>query len=337
MKEPNTPAKGKGISNPDATPLRSADDYVVQAAWMYYQEGKNQQSIASILGVSRASVVNYLQQARERGYVRISLEEQLFVGHRLSKQLCETFKLKAAYVLPDTADEDSESVFMRVSQGAAVWLGSLLSEGDRLGVSWGRTVYELAETIQPCQIPDIVVSQLVGSMSTPYGFTAEICSAHLAQKLGASCINLHAPAVLSDAKLAHQLRQEPIINAQLAALHLCNKAVFASGTCERDSHIVSSGVATLEELKWYQSNGAVGVVCGRFISITGNEVDGPLKDRMMAIELNHLHDLEIGLLVSCGMDRVTPMLAALNGRYATHLVTSATTAEALLYEVQACD
>jgi len=326
--------KRKGKVNSSATPLRSADDYVVQAAWMYYREGKNQQSIAGSLGVSRASVVNYLQQARERGYVRITLDEQLFIGHRLSGQLCQRFNLKAAYVLPDTANEEVESVFRRVSQGAAVWLGSLLVAGDRLGVSWGRTIYELAETMQSSYIPDLVVSQLVGSMSTPYGFTAEICSAHLARKLGASCINLHAPAIISDADLAHRLRQEPIISAQLAALKQCNKVVFASGTCNRESHIVSSGVASVDELDWYLEHGAVGVVCGRFIDIAGNEVEGPLQQRMIAVDLDNLRDLETSLLVSSGIERVVPMIAALNGRYATHLVTSASTAEALLSQAE---
>lgn len=326
--------KRKGRSGGNATPLRSADDYVIQASWMYYQEGKNQSDIATSLGVSRASVVNYLQQARERGYVRITLDEHLFTGHRLSEKLCHRFNLKAAYVLPDCENENAESVFLRVSQGAAVWLTSLLSAGDRLGVSWGRTVYELAEAMDTSCVPDLVVSQLVGSMSTPYGFTAEICSAHLARKLGASCINLHAPAVLSDASLANSLRAEPIIRSQLSALSHCNKAVFAAGTCEQDSHIVGCGVATLDELAWYRKHGAVGVICGRFIDLEGREIQGPLKERMIAIELDYLHNLDIGLLVSSGQDRVIPMLAALNGRYSTHVVTNASTAEALLNQAE---
>ena len=311
-------------------PLRSADDYLVQAAWMYYQEGKNQNTIASTLGVSRASVVNYLQQARERGYVRITLDESLFTGHSLSETLCRTFKLKAAYVLPDSPEEIEEDIFLRVARGAAVWLSSLLEPGDRLGVSWGRTVYELAEAMEDKAIPELVVSQLVGSMSTPYGFTSEICSTNLARKLGASCINLHAPAVLSDVELANRLRAEPIISAQLEALKHCNKAVFASGTCEADSHIVGSGVATIDEINWYRERGAVGVVCGRLIDSQGDELIGPLKDRMLAVDLSELRGLDMGMLVSSGVERVSPMLAALNGQFATHLVTSASTARALI-------
>lgn len=311
-------------------PLRSADDYIIQAAWMYYEEGKNQHAIASGLGVSRASVVNYLQQARERRYVRIQLDNDLFSGHELSKQLCSHYGLNSAYVLPDMPDEEEETVFLRVAKGAAIWLSSLLQPDDKLGVSWGRTVYELAEAMEINSIPGVSVSQLVGSMSTPYGFTAEICSTTLAHKLSASCINLHAPAILSDAALAHRLRQEPIIKAQLDALTSCNKAVFAAGTCESDSHIVGSGVATVQELEWYKKQGAVGVICGRLIDRDGQEVEGPLKERMMAVSLDDLRGLDIGLLVSTGSDRITPMLAALKGGYVTHLATSSTTAKALI-------
>lgn len=324
-------ARKKNKSGASSTiPLRSTDDYIVQATWMYYHEGKNQNTIATTLGVSRASVVNYLQQARERGYVRITLEEQLFSGQQLSRSLCETFDLKAAYVLPDLPTEEAETIFLRVAQGAAVWLSSLLESGDRLGVSWGRTVYELAAAMDTVTIPDLVVLQLVGSMPTPYGFTAEICSTTLAQKLGASCVNLHAPAILSNAALAQQLRAEPIINAQLDALRLCNKAVFAAGTSEHDSHIVSCGVATADEIDWYRQQGAVGVVCGRLIDRHGQEVDGPLKERMMAVELPDLRGLDLGLLVATGQERVIPMLAVLKGGYATHVVTSASTARQLL-------
>lgn len=297
---------------------------------MYYQEGKNQHTIADALGVSRASVVNYLQQARERNYVRILLDEQLFTGHQLSERLCECFKLKAAYVLPDLPDEDEEAVFLRVARGAGVWLHSLLGPGDKLGVSWGRTVYELAEAMESLHIPDLTVTQLVGSMSTPYGFTSEICSTNLARKLGASCINLHAPAILSDVQLARRLREEPIISRQLEALRHCNKAVFAAGTSELDSHIVGCGVASEDEIEWYRKRGAVGVICGRLIDENGNEIAGPLQERMIAIELPDLRGMEVGLLVSSGQDRVIPMLAALHGGYATHLVTSVSTAQALL-------
>lgn len=307
----------------------SGDEIVVEAAWLYHNDGLTQGDIAQRLGVSRASVVNYLHRARDAGLVRVSLDPASFLGHRLSRALCERFGLAAAYVVPRGGTTEEEAL-RRVARGTAAWLPSLLSSGDTLGVAWGRTVYEAAGAVEPVAIPDLRVVQLVGSMATPYGFTAETCSALLARRLGAECVNLHAPAILSDAGLAARLREEPIIEAQLAALGTCNKAVFAAGSCTPASHIVLSGIATGADLDRYVEAGAAGVLCGRFVDAEGRSVRGPLDERMMGVELDRLRGLEMGLLVSAGEEKVAAMRAVIAGGYATHLVTDAATAERML-------
>ncbi len=307
----------------------SGESIVIEAAWLYYHDGLNQTDIATQLGVSRATVVNYLQEAKERGFIRISLDPKAFTTHELAQDLQNRFGLTAAFVVPDgiTGDEDA---LLRVARGAAEWLPSLLNSGDRLGVSWGRTVYEVAEAMAQSQTTGVTVSQLVGSMATPYGFTAEICSAHMAQRLGANLINLHAPAILSDPDLARRLRAEPIIRAQIDALSHCNKAIFAAGSSDHSSHIVGAGIASHADLDWYISQGAAGVLCGRFIDAKGRFISGDMDERMIGVELDKLLGLDMGLLVSVGYDKIQPMLAAIAGGYVTHVVTSATTAEGML-------
>ncbi len=296
---------------------------------MYYHDGLNQNEIARTLKVSRATVVNYLQEARERGYIRISLTPEAFTTHALALEIRDRFELKACYILPEGMGNEEET-FLRVARGAAEWLPSLLEPGDRLGVSWGRTVFEVAEALEQSPTKNLMVSQLVGSMATPYGFTAEICSAHMAQRLGAKLINLHAPAVLSDPDLARRLREEPIIASQLDALSHCNKAIFAAGSCLHDSHIVGSGLASHEDLDWYVQHGATGVLCGRFIDAKGKPVPGALDDRMIGVTLDKILGLKMGMLVSDGKDKVEPMLAAIAGGYVTHLVTGSKSAREML-------
>lgn len=309
----------------------SGENAVIQVAWMYYHDGRNQQDIAVALGISRATVVNYLQEARERGLIRIELASTAFTSHRLALELCKRFGLTGAYVIPDEG-ANTEEAFLRVVRGSALWLPELLAAGDRLGVAWGRTVYELAEVVEARPVDNLTVLQLVGSMATPYGFTAEACSTRLAQRLGARCMNLHAPAILSRASLAQDLRQEPIIREQLDLLEAVNKLLFSVGTATADSHIVLSGLATPEDLDWYVARGAVGVICGRFIDKDGQQLPGPMEERMIGIALNRLVGLEMGILVTPGLDKVAATQAAIRGGYVTHLVTGTSVAEALLAE-----
>jgi DNA-binding transcriptional regulator LsrR (DeoR family) len=307
----------------------SGENAVIQVAWMYYQDGRNQQEIAETLGISRATVVNYLQEAREKGLIRITLAAPAFTTHRLALELNERFGLRGAYVVPDEG-LTTEEAFLRVVRGAANWLTDLIAPGDRLGVAWGRTVYELAEMVEPTPVEDLAILQLVGSMATPYGFTAEACSTRLAQRLGARCLNLHAPAIVSRATLAAELRDEPILKAQLDQLATVNKLLFSVGTATSESHIVLSGLATRGDLDWYVQRGAVGVICGRFIDAEGHQLPGPMEDRMIGVPLPRLVGLEMGILITPGLDKVEATRAAIRGGYVTHLITGTTVAEALL-------
>jgi deoxyribonucleoside regulator len=307
----------------------SGEDIVVETAWLYYHDGLNQSDIANRLKVSRATVVNYLQEARERGYIHTKLSPEAFNTHRAALALCERFGLKAAYILPDgTGGSDDHA--SRIIRGAADWLPSLLEPGDRLGVAWGKTIYDVAERLEQTVIPDLTVLQLVGSMATPYGFSADVCSSNVARKFSAKCINLHVPGILSSASIAATLKAETLIADQFAAIGNCNKALFAVGSCRPDSHIVSSGMASEAELEQYIANGAVGVLCGRFINAKGDPVSGPLDDRMMGIELEQLRHRDMGILVSVGDDRAEAAVAALKGGYATHVVTNQSCAAAMM-------
>lgn len=317
-------------SEPSAAGRAGNGDAVVEAAWLYYHDGLNQSAVAHRLGVSRATVVNYLQEARERGLVRITLADEPFLRHRLALELAERFGLRAAYVVPTARDGGEAAALRRVARGAAQWLPSLLAPGDILGVAWGRTVFEVGGLLEETAIPDLTVVQLTGSMASPYGFTAEICSARLAQRLGATCINLHVPALLSSARLAEELRREPIIADQLAALGRCNKALFAAGSCTPESHIVGAGIATQADLDAYVRAGARGVLSGRFIDAEGRAVHGRLEPRMMGIDVDALRAIPTGILVSVGAEKVVPMLATLRGGFASHCVTDAATAEGIL-------
>ncbi|GKX35350.1 MAG: DeoR family transcriptional regulator [Rhizobiaceae bacterium MnEN-MB40S] len=308
-------------------PDEQIEDILLRAAWMYYYENKNQSDIAQEFGVSRATVVNYLQQARERGLVEIRLDPVAFNRQRLSVELCRNYGLQEAVVIPG-----SELDLGGVALGAAKRFPDLLDEGDVVGVAWGMTIFSMSEKITPRRIDNVTIVQMVGSMESPYVFAAESCSTNIARRLGARVANFYAPAILSSVEAARILRQEPVIQSQFAELDRINKAVFAVGSCEASSHVVESGIASLDDLQDYIARGAVGVVCGRFIDGRGNHVVGRLDERMIGITPDALRGLTVGMLVSNGFDKVAGMRAAMLGGYVTHLVTDAPTAQAILNE-----
>jgi len=77
---------------PNATRRRtkgqvSGESIMIEAGWMLYHGGLNQAEIAKRLSVSRATVVNYLQEAREKGFIQISLAPEVLRDAELAARL----------------------------------------------------------------------------------------------------------------------------------------------------------------------------------------------------------------------------------------------------------
>jgi deoxyribonucleoside regulator len=316
------PSKKRAVTGRSA---RQSDDLILEAAWLYYYEDRNQSEIADLLGVSRSSVVGYLQQARERGIVEVRLDPQSFARHHYAQALKERFGLVDVQLTPGETGS-----LERVAHLAARALPDLLAPGDTLGVAWGQTVFTLSERIAPRPVPDLTVVQLVGAVNSPYGFDSESCASRIAAACGGRCVNLHVPAIVSSPELAQALARERVIAAQLAEQARINKVLFAVGSCNADSHIVSSGIASVEDIADYRARGAVGLICSRFIDSAGNHLEGPLDDRMIGLVPDRMRGLAVGILVSCGVEKVAGIRATLLGGYATHLFTDVPTAAGIL-------
>ncbi|MFV0333728.1 MAG: sugar-binding transcriptional regulator [Tropicimonas sp.] len=305
------------------------DDAIIEATWAYYHDGLNQSEIAARLGVSRASVVNYLTEARRREYVRITLNSDVFLSHELSEKLREAYGLDEVLVVPSDPTGQAGSTD-RVARATADWLPQLLRPGDRLGVAWGETVYRVAEMAPHLSVNDVTVVQLVGSRAAGLGYAAEVCTATIARHFGASVVNLHVPLILSSAALAAQLRAEPDIAGQLQAVEDCNKVLFACGTVNDASHIARTRILSRESLAAYRAQGATGVICSRLIDARGAPVPTEIDDRLIGVTLEQMRNKEMGLLVASGPDRVAGARASMLGGYVTHFATCSDTAQLLL-------
>jgi DNA-binding transcriptional regulator LsrR (DeoR family) len=317
-------------SSSDAVRVSSRDEAaIVEAAWLYYHDGLNQNAIAKRMRISRASVVNYLSHARMEGWVRLYLDSDVFGGHRLAEELCRAYGLEKALVVPGNS-ADLSQMRRRVTRAAADWMPRLLEPGDRLGVSWGETVYQMVQQIAPQPMGDLTVVQLLGSRPAARGFAAEACTSLLAQRLSGELVNLHVPLLLSKRSVRDALIAEPEVAAQIEALSGCNKTVLACGTLDEDAHVVRTGILERESVAEFREKGAVGVICGRLIDSEGQPVVAPVEDRMIGVSLTQMRGKEMSLLVAAGEDRAIPARAAIKGGYVTHLATSETIATELL-------
>lgn len=304
------------------------DDAVMWAAWLYYVDQLTQNEIAQILGVSRATIVNTLQEARERGLVTIRVSTEAGGRTALARRLKEAFGLAGAMVIPDRSDA---ALVQRLGEAGARVLAGMIRDGDTIGVAWGQTVLAVADLIAlPEPRAGLTVVQVSGSSTGSEDFSAELCTSLLSRRIHARCVNLLAPAVLSTPALKRKILAEPVLVRQFELIHSANLILFGVGDIGPKSTVRKSAIASGEEIDAYVAHGAAAVIIGRFIDTQGRQVAGELDGRMVGIELRELAQVPVRLCVAGGPEKTEALRAALRGGYATHLVTDAASAARLL-------
>lgn len=309
-------------------------DAAVWAAWLYFVDELTQKEVADRLGTSRVTVIKLLADAKRRGLVKVEIDTAIASRVALSRALRQTFALGEALVIPSL---DGGSELERLGRAASVMLLDKLSDGETLAVAWGRTVSAVAEAVPDfAQLKDITVCQLVAS---PDGmasdFSPELCSSLLANRLGAKCVNILAPAVVSNAEVKASLMVEPSIAAQFDVIRSASTALFGIGEFGPGSTIATQNLHSAETLKGVQDAGAVGVIMGLFIDADGQEVQSPVFDRQIGASLDNLKAIPRRICVAGGAHKTRGICAALKGGFVTHLVTDEVTAKSLVSEMGA--
>ncbi len=304
------------------------DDAVMWAAWLYYADQMTQSDIAKQLGVSRATIVNLLQDARQRGIVTVSINQQAVGRTSLARALMERFPLSGAFVIPEGNEED---LCTRLGDAAARVLAEQIEDGDTIGVAWGRTVLAAADQISlPRPHSNLTVVQVSGSSTGEPDFSPELCTSLLSNRIRARCVNLLAPAVLSTHELKAALLAEPVLKKQMDLVHSTHRILFGVGDLGPRSTVRASGIVSLEEVDDYIRRGAVAVIIGRFIDAQGSAIGGDHDERMVGIGLDKLRQVPSRICVAGGVAKVQAITATIGAGYATHFVTDVPTAEALL-------
>ncbi|NHT75747.1 DNA-binding transcriptional regulator LsrR (DeoR family) [Rhizobium sp. PP-F2F-G38] len=304
------------------------DDSIMWAAWLYYADEMTQSEIAKRLNVSRATIVNYLQEARERGIVSVNIHPKAGSRTSIARALMAKFDLAGAFVIPDG---DEQALTQRLGDAGARVLADQVEDNDTIGVAWGRTVLAVADQIsltRPAR--NVTVVQVSGSSTGEADFSPELCTSLLSNRIHARCVNLLAPAVLSTKALKALLLAEPVLRKQMDLVHSANRILFGVGDIGPKSTVRQAGIAEPEEIDDYVARGATAVIIGRFIDAHGGAVGGPHDERVVGITLDELKNVPSRICVAGGPTKIRAIIATLEAGYVTHFITDMATAEALI-------
>ena len=265
---------------------------MLRAAQLYYRLHLTQDQVGERLGVSRFKVGRLLDRALRESAVRIEIVHPDVRLVELEDGLVSRFGLRSAVVVdvPPTASAADQELLARerVAGAAAAHLTALRPTGS-IGVSWGRTMLEVAAHLRPGWTVASEIVQLNGAMSRSARPTrAQEVVERFALTSGAAIQLMPAPAIVGSHELREALERDASVGETLAAARSAQTAVFSMGVLGAESVHVASGFIGDPDLAALADAGAVGDVLGRFLSLDGHIALPSLDRRTIGLPLEDL-------------------------------------------------
>ena len=303
---------------------------MLRAAQLYYRLHLTQGQVGERLGVSRFKVGRLLDRALRESAVRIEIVHPDFRLVELEDGLSIRFGLRGAVVVdvpPTSSAADQELLAReRVAAAAAAQLTALRPSGA-IGVSWGRTMLEVAAHLRPGWTSASEIIQLNGAMSRSARPTrAQEVVERFGLTSGASIQLMPAPAIVGSAELREALERDASVGETLAAARSAKTAVFSMGVLGTESVHLASGFIGEADLAALAEAGAVGDVLGRFLSQDGRIALPSLDGRTIGLPLVELAAKSLNVGVAAGPGRGPIALAALRAGCINIMVTDEETA-----------
>ena len=303
---------------------------MVDICEQYYLKGRNQQDIATELGLSRPSVSRLLNQARAEGIVTITVHNPYSNEQQYATQLEACFGLHRAIVV--SASESDFSGFQRAQAEAATYLLDCeLRDGDILGVMGGTTLNQLSEQIGEINRTDLTIVPLIGGWGPASAmWQANLNVRNFGERWNCRYDQLNAPAIVSAPAAKEVLMREPEIQSVLSQAVQSHVALVGIGNVSSDSSLFHSGLLTDGDISRLQELDIVASLCNFFLDRDGNSVEFIDTSRTIGIETEQLRRIPRVIAVASGEKKVDAILAALTGHWVDSLITGPETARLLL-------
>lgn len=296
-------------------------------AKLYYVDNISQSEIADRFFMSKSSVSRLINEARETGCIQFSISGVTNTNRFLQKELVRRFSLKDALVL-SPASALSKEVSDEVASLTASYLDSILCPNSVIGITRGRMIRSMIESLCPLRELPIHVVQLFGLINTSHNDDGELeLVRNFAKAYNGSYHHLFAPFLAKD-----KANKEILLNlpAVMSAFEYARKAsIIVSPLSLAD--LDSSGslwkqYLSDELIRQLHNEGAVGLFCGHYYDRNGRFIKSDLLELMISIDIQHMIQKEYVIGFTQGVEKVPAILGALNGHLINVLITDEKTA-----------
>jgi deoxyribonucleoside regulator len=306
---------------------------VLRAAEMYYLEQKTMDTIAEVLGVSRATVSRMISEARTSGLVEITVHRDRRAAATLERLIAERYHVDVTVVAPPENATDTDRLRHAAAQAGTVLRASLAPDLS-IAVAWGATVATMARSLSPGVVPGLQIIQMSGAGNT-FSSGAEYAAGTLGRfgaAFGARVHHFPVPAFFDKASAREALWNERSVQRILRLQERANLAVFSVSALDAriPGHLYRAGYLQRDDLRELLDRGVVGELGTVFLRADGSSDSIQLNARSSGPPIETLKRIRRRLCVAVGAAKAPIIRAALCAGAITDLVVDDEAAELLV-------
>ena len=303
---------------------------------LYYNHGLKQQEIADRFQVSRPKVSRMLQQAKDEGIIKFSVQYPEGNHVELESKLEQKFGLKEVLIIENLSESEGSksaiSVKRQLGIEAASYLHRTISEGNTIGMSWGTTLQAMIDALSPQPVKNVHVIQTLGGVGPAERkeHAADLCR-RLAQLLNAKLSLLPVPGIVGSIEAKETLMADKKINTLMEFIPSIDILFLGIGALSTNPVLqMKYDEISTEICQQIMTSDAVGDVALRFFDQQGSEVESELKHLVLGISIEQIRNIDTVVGIAGGSKKFQAILGALNGNLINVLITDKNVAERLL-------
>ena len=308
-----------------------SNEFLSYISRLYHYKNMTQLEISKMVGISRPKVNRLLKEARERGIVRIWIDDKNNSFSELEENICKTFNLYRVIICNSSMDDIS--IRRNLGIAGAKYLAENIRLFNSLAFSWGRTIWEVVRSLEDNLVTNkypIDIVQINGGTSQIFNDTehAEIGQT-LARTLGGRYYFLHAPALMGSSKLCSAVMADKYISETLDRARNADIAIIGIGSL-RDFALRKLRYISQTEFMNLEKSGIVGDISLRFFDINGKKVDNFLNSRLIGLTLEEIKSIPQVVGIAGGNLKIESILGALRTSIINVLIIDEKTAREVI-------
>jgi DNA-binding transcriptional regulator LsrR (DeoR family) len=312
------------------------DDYdnarlMSRALTLYYTEEKNQKEVAKALGLSVTKVNRLLKQAREQGWVEITIRTPFQNVFELEHRLQVTCGVPEAVVVPQLG-EDPDATLQSVGRAAANYLLQRLRDGDTICISGGKALHAVIQALKPRRRYDVRVVPATGGVQGRHYTDVNFLAAELANRLGGKAYQLHAPIFVDTPQECQTLLALRQVSEILEIARKAQVALVGIGSIIPGSPSYFELTSLNEEgrRRIVEDECGVGEILAQIYDAQGQPCALAYNQRVVGLSYETLRTIPLSIGVAATEQKVLPICGALRGKYLKTVVTDEATATGVL-------